>query len=541
LFNSEASETANIRTATARRDDITVSVNATGTVEPLLTVEVRSKASGAITDLHVEAGDTMRKGGLIAEVEKTYVQADVDKAEADLVSAQARLAQAQINIELQKEQCEIQIQQAQENVAEAETRLTKLQEDIELEKEANGRSVQDAENELEMAKLKLKQAQTPRQESVRKAEATVAQAKASLDLTQEEYNRYRTLYEEEFVSKAQMESTKAQFESARAQYESALEQLKMAEQPSSAEELKLAELSVTKAEIALEAAKHKVEQEKSREKDLEISVSQLEDARSGLKLATANKAQIVLKEKDLEAAQAAVTRAEVALEEAQDRLTDTVVTAPISGTILQKKVEEGQVITSSMGATSEAGTLVVTMADLENVHVNIEVDETDIGKVQADQSAIITVDAFPDRTFQGKVLRISPEGKAVQNVTTFEVITEIENSSRILKPGMNASVEILVADRQNVLVIDNEAIMDGPRGDIVIPVVDGETARPKQVELGVRGWSATEIISGLEEGEEVLISTPGQASSEMSSRMEERMKNPMSSFQRMQGGNMRPR
>jgi HlyD family secretion protein len=489
----------------------------------------------------VEEGDALRKGDLIAEVEKTYVQADVDKAEADLISAQARLAQAQTNVELQKEQCEIQIRQSQENVREAETRLVKLQEDIELEKEANRRAVQEAENELEMAKLKLKQAQNPRQESVRKAQAAVAQAKASLDLAQEEHNRHKVLYEKKFVSRAEVGSTEAQLESARAQYESTLEQLKMAEQPSSEEELKLAELSVAKAELALEAAKQKIEQEKSRARDLEIYRSQLEDTRSSLVMALANKAQVALKEKDLEAAQASVTRAKVALEEARDRLADTVVTAPISGTILQKKAEEGQVITSSMGATASAGTLLVTMADLENVYVNIEVDETDIGKVQPGQSAIITVDAFPDTDFQGTVLRIAPEGRAVQNVTTFEVITEIENPSNILKPGMNASVEILVADSRDVLVIDNEAIVDSPSGKIVIPVVDGEPAKPKPIETGVCGWDTTEITSGLEEGEEVLIPTTRQTDSGIPSWMQERMQNPMSSFQRMQGGGMPPR
>jgi HlyD family secretion protein len=516
-----------MQTTTTRRDDITISVDATGTIEPLVIVEVRSKASGAITRLAVDEGDTLNAGDLIAEIEKTYTQADVDKAEADLKSAQARLTQAQTNVDLQKKQSEIQIRQAQEKVAEAETKLAKLQEDIQLEKEANARQVEEAENELEMAKLRLKQAQNSRPESVKRAEATVTQSKASLDLAQEEYNRRKALYEKKFVSKAEADSAKAQLDSAQAQYESVLEQLKMTQQPSSEEELKLAELGVTKAELALAAAEHRVKQEKSREKDLELYRSQLEDAKSSLELALANQAQIGLKEKDLEAAEASVIRSEVALEAAQDMLDDTVVKAPISGTILQKNVEEGQVITSSMSAAASAGTLLVTMADLENVYVKTEVDETDIGKVQSGQQVSITVDAFPDITFDGTVLKIAPQGRAVQNVTTFEVTTEIKNASKILKPGMNASVEVLVADRRDVLVIDNEAIIDADNRKMVVPVVDGEPTKPRPVETGVRGWDTTEIISGLEEGEEVLSTTTGQSSSEMPSWMQERMKNPM--------------
>ena len=530
------SEFSDMQLATVRRGDISVSIDATGTIEPLVIVEVRSKASGAIIYLAVDEGDTLYEGDLIAEIEKTYTQADVDQEQAGLKTAQARLVQAQMNIELQKKQSEIQIRQAEENVAEAETRLAQLQESVALEKLDNARRVKEAENDLEMTKFRLKQAQISRPESVKRAETTVKQTKASLQLAQEEYDRLKALNEKKFVSESEVDSAKAKLESSQAQDESALEQLKMVEQPSSAEELKLAELSVTKSELAVVAAKHRVKEEDLRERDLKLSKSQLEGAKSDLELALANKAQIALKERDLEAAEASVTRAEVALQAAQDRLDDTVVTAPITGTILQKEVEEGQVITSSMNALASAGTLLVTMADLENVYVKTEVDETDIGKVIPDQDVIITVEAFPDTTLDGIVLKIAPQGRAMQNVTTFEVTTEISNPSNILKPGMNASVEILVANVSDVLVVDNEAIMDRRGRKMVIPIVDGEPDRPRPIETGVRGWDITEIISGLEEGEQVVIMTPGEGGSGMPDWLRDRMKNPMESFQRMQGG-----
>jgi RND family efflux transporter MFP subunit len=536
LGKSGDNNPSDIPTTTVRRGDITVSIDATGTIEPLVIVEVRSKASGAITKLAVEEGDALNEGDLISEIEKTYTQANVDKSEADLTSSQARLTQAQMNIELQKKQSELQIRQARENVTEAETRVAKLQEDIKLEKEANARQVKEAENELEMAKLRLKQAQNSRPESLKRSEATVTQAKASLDLDQEEYNRKKALHEKKFVSQAEVDSAKAKLESAQAQYESALQQLEMVRVPSSVEELKLAELSVTKAELNLAAAEHRVKQEQSRERDLELSKSQLADAKSSLELTLANKAQISLREKDLEATQASVIRSQVALKEAQDKQADTIVKAPISGTILRRQVEEGQVITSSMGATAAAGTLLVTMADLENVYVKTEVDETDIGKVKPGQSVTITVDAFPDMTFDGTVLRIAPQGRAIQNVTTFEVTTEISNPSKILKPGMNASVEIHAVDIRDVLVVENEAIMDMRGRKMVIPVVDGEPTEQVEVTVGERGWDTTEIIFGLDEGEEVLVMTPGESGSGMPEWLRQRMGNPMSSFRRMQGG-----
>jgi len=537
LFDKKnGSKSAEINTATVRRGDITISVSATGTIEPLVTVEVRSKASGAITNLAVDEGDTINAGDLIAEIEKTYTQADVDQAQADLISAQARLEQSKMNLDLQKQQSDAQIKQAQENVNSAQTRLNQLLEQIKTEKVTNARQLKDAQNDLAMAKLRQKQAKTPRSETVKRAETSVTQAKSSLDLAREEYNRRQALYEKSFVSKSEVESAKAQLDAAQAQYDSSLEQLKLTKQPSSEEELELADLTVAKSELAIETIKQKIKEEELRQKDVDLSNSQLEDAKTSLSLAIENKKQILIKEKDQVSAKASLVRSQVALKTAQDKLADTIVRAPISGTILAKSVEEGQVITSSMGAMASAGTLLVTMANLDNVYVKTDVDETDIGSVQPGQSVSITVDAYPDKTFQGVVLRVAPKGKVVQNVTLFQVISEIKNPSKILKPGMNASVEILTTDLKDVLVLDNEAIMDMQGSKMAIPVIDGKPSAPVSVVTGVRGLDTTEIIFGLEEGDVVALQTSMSGIGKMPQDMKNMMKNPMSTFRSMQGG-----
>ena len=537
LFDKKnGSRSTEMNTATVRRGDITISVSATGTIEPLVTVEVRSKASGAITNLAVDEGDTINAGDLIAEIEKTYTQADVDQAQADLISAQARLEQSKMNLDLQKQQSDAQIKQAQENVNSAQTRLNQLLEQIKTEKVTNARQLKDAQNDLAMAKLRQKQAKTPRSETVKRAETSVTQAKSSLDLAREEYNRRQALYEKSFVSKSEVESAKAQLDAAQAQYDSSLEQLKLTKQPSSEEELELADLTVAKSELAIETIKQKIKEEELRQKDVDLSNSQLEDAKTSLSLAIENKKQILIKEKDQVSAKASLVRSQVALKTAQDKLADTIVRAPISGTILAKSVEEGQVITSSMGAMASAGTLLVTMANLDNVYVKTDVDETDIGSVQPGQSVSITVDAYPDKTFQGVVLRVAPKGKVVQNVTLFQVISEIKNPSKILKPGMNASVEILTTDLKDVLVLDNEAIMDMQGSKMAIPVIDGKPSAPVSVVTGVRGLDTTEIIFGLEEGDVVALQTSMSGIGKMPQDMKNMMKNPMSTFRSMQGG-----
>jgi multidrug efflux pump subunit AcrA (membrane-fusion protein) len=121
----------------------------------------------------------------------------------------------------------------------------------------------------------------------------------------------------------------------------------------------------------------------------------------------------------------------------------------------------------------------------------------------------------------------------VQNVTTFKVTTVIENPSKILKPGMNASVEITAEEVHNVLVVENEAIMDSPNGKMVVPVIDGKPGNPMSVEIGVRGWDTTEIIFGVEEGD-VLMLTPSATTKTGQQGLPAFMKNPSATFGQMQ-------
>lgn len=425
-----------IKTATVERGNIEVTIDATGTIEPLNIVEVSSKASGKILEITVEEGDYVEQDDVIARIETTYVAADLEQAKADFNASQARLDQSKINIELQKEQTKIQIQQAREKLAEAKKQLEQLGEQIGIEKITNQRQLDDAENSHEMAKLryKLLTADTVRAEDKKRAEASVSQAKANRDLAEKEYKRKQQLFDKEYISQSDLDAAATQFQSARAQYDSAAQQLELVKKPASPEELELSEAEIKKAEFAVNAAKEQVQKEKYRDMEIEIQGLRVTQAEDTLQLALANQKQIDLKEKDLESSRAQFMRSESALKLAQESYQDTVIRAPISGTILEKRVEEGQVIVSSFssgggrgGAASSEGQVLVTMADLEKVYVATEVDETDIGKVKVGQSVTITVEAYPDQPLPGAVLRIAPQGQVVQNVTTFKVITEIQN------------------------------------------------------------------------------------------------------------------
>ena len=157
-------------------------------------------------------------------------------------------------------------------------------------------------------------------------------------------------------------------------------------------------------------------------------------------------------------ARAALVRAQTNLELAELRLTDVTIRAPVSGTILERRVENGQVIQSATGNVS-GGTTLFVMANLDDMRVRTLVDETDMGQLTAGMSATVSVEAFPDRTFQGRIEKIEPLAVVVQNVTMFPVIVLLDNRSGLLKPGMNAEVEVLVNERLGALTVPNNAVV----------------------------------------------------------------------------------
>ena len=160
---------------------------------------------------------------------------------------------------------------------------------------------------------------------------------------------------------------------------------------------------------------------------------------------------------------AQVVKANAALSTTDERLRDTRIGAPISGVILTKNVELGVIISSGVSNVG-GGTILASIADMKTVHVETNVDEVDIGKVQVGQPAKVVADSYPDDTFDGEVVRIAPLGETQQSVTTFKVVVLVRNLGGKLKAGMSTSVDIEVINKQNVLLIPNDAHKD-PRSE----------------------------------------------------------------------------
>ncbi len=173
---------------------------------------------------------------------------------------------------------------------------------------------------------------------------------------------------------------------------------------------------------------------------------------------------------DYSTAKAQLVKARTVLELAGERLADATVRAPSAGTILSKNVEEGNIISS---ATSQVtgGTVLLTMADLTEVQVRTLVDETDIGRIEPGLRASITVEAHRDREFTGTVLKIEPLAVVEQTVTMFPVLTQISNEEGLLKPGMNADVEIHIDQKLDVVTVPVDAVRSPREMAILAPLV----------------------------------------------------------------------
>lgn len=198
--------------------------------------------------------------------------------------------------------------------------------------------------------------------------------------------------------------------------------------------------------------------------DLEVARAQLANAHSQLRRAEELYKTQSITEQEFETAnlqsanaKAQLVRAQRGFEDARIAFEDTEVKAPINGVIIEKNVEMGTVISS---ATREVGggTVLLRMANLDTVQVRALVDETDIGKIRPGMPVTITVDAYPNQPFRGDVLKIEPQATVLQNVTMFPVLVRIPNRQSLLKPGMNAEVEVHVGSRENVLAIPNAAL-----------------------------------------------------------------------------------
>jgi HlyD family secretion protein len=248
-----------------------------------------------------------------------------------------------------------------------------------------------------------------------------------------------------------------------------------------------------------------------------ISKEQLEQAKVQLDISDASNRSVRFQ----------ILQAQASLKSTLDNLSKTVFTSPIDGVITSLRIEEGEM--AIIGTMNNPGTVLMTIADLSVMEVEVEVDETDVIGVQLGQTADIRVDAFPNQTIKGKVTEIG--SSAIQKLGTtastqeskdFKVVVTLENPSKLLKPGLSASADIITAEKKQVLAVPISALVlkekkieaaatTEPTKDKKdteeegIYVVENSRAKFVPVKKGVMGELMIEIVSGLNEGQNIVV------------------------------------
>jgi multidrug efflux pump subunit AcrA (membrane-fusion protein) len=230
------------------------------------------------------------------------------------------------------------------------------------------------------------------------------------------------------------------------------------------------------------------------QRDVEVAGARAESARSRLALVE-HKAL----PEDVALANARVLQAEAARDEAAALLSYATIAAPIDGVIAQVTTQEGETVSAGLNAPT-----FVTLIDLERLEVAAYVDEVDVGRVRPGQKASFTVDAFPDAEFTGALTAVYPRAVIQSNVVNYITTIAIQDSRDRLKPDMTATVTIALDERADVVAVPDRALRR-ERGKTVVRVEGPEGSRSREVKIGLRGGGYAEIVSGVAEGERVLL------------------------------------
>jgi HlyD family secretion protein len=242
-----------------------------------------------------------------------------------------------------------------------------------------------------------------------------------------------------------------------------------------------------------------------------VSTSALEDAQKNYELAlnkqNVSKAQATVLKARIAQSQGQLAQDRANLKQLEEQLSYTDIESPLDGVVLSRDVEMGDAVSSILVLGSSA-TLVMTLGDTSSVYVKGKVDESDIGKVYLGQPARIKVESFKDKTFNGVVTKISPMGVEKDNVTTFEVRVSINNPGGELKAEMTANAEIILEEHKSVLQIPEGAIIydKDKKASVEVPDSSAKDGKKKiAVNIGISNGAKTELLSGLKEGDQVVL------------------------------------
>jgi RND family efflux transporter MFP subunit len=260
--------------------------------------------------------------------------------------------------------------------------------------------------------------------------------------------------------------------------------------------------SVEMAELQVEIAE---EQVKAARAQYEIAQINLDEGVLGQSEDVLEQ-QVDMAKANWETAKLNLETAKLSLESAELNLEKAELVAPFDGVVTDISITDGKEISAATLATPA-----ISLVDTSEIEMRGFIDEIDVAIVKVGQAANITLDALPDDEVDGKVSFISLVGTNLAGVVSYDTTITLENPSSELKDGMSATAEVIIERRENVLLIPNRAIRGTTENPMVVVLVD-EQQEQREITLGLTDGINTEVLSGLEEGEEVVLPASGSQS-----------------------------
>ncbi|TAK25786.1 MAG: efflux RND transporter periplasmic adaptor subunit [Chloroflexota bacterium] len=513
---SPAAREVAVKTARVTRSDVASTVAYTGEVRARSSLALVPKVPGRVEKLLVDVGASVKAGDTIAELDRDTFALTVKQAEAGLAAAKARLTQMKngprpdqvIQVEANARAARARSDSAAaggraEVISQAQAGLDATRQRLDGLKNPRAEVIGQADANLSAAQARFDALVIgPRPEQIESARIAIAQARESAAGAARardgicgygpsspcEQARATAVQAQGAVYAAEnglaaltAPATAETLAQARSAVSAAREQAAIARQPTS--------YDIAQAENAIRAAEAGVAlaQRPLASGDLEAADAQADAAEALLALTTSP-----FTKNDLDQAEAAVAQAQAALEMARSNLRETTITAPIDGVVADR--------TAVVGSIVSPATPIVTIVS-RDIDVTFAVEESGLARVANGQAVSVAVIAFPGQAFDGKIAVISPTIDQRSRTSSVRV-TPGESAMGKLRPGMFAEVRLILDKKTGVLAVPRAALRDGADPS-VMGVKDGAAIRIP-VKVGLRDAQSVEIVSGLDEGQEII-------------------------------------
>jgi HlyD family secretion protein len=525
--------------------DLAVTVANSGSVKAAKSLDLAFQVGGRVLEVYVTPNQSVVAGEKLARVDDQDLRLQVQQAEADLISAQARLQQAQEGKATPQDTAEgnatlLAAQAAltkartanvtPADIREAEASVRSAQAQLDALKNPSPDKLSSAQTAVAQAKAELKSAQDRLSAAKTNAELTLQRSTDDLTKAQSSYatvasnwefvqstgqdptaptvtnadgtsrankltDTQRQQYYDSFV---QAQANLSSAEKAVQQAQVAFDAARQAEQTGVQQaEAKLADaeqqlatlhnpsssaLAQAQANLAQAQARLQKLREGGTAADIQSAQAQVDSAKASLERLTAPAAP-----SEIAIAQADVAQAQAKVDAAKSQLDRTVLTAPFGGTITALNIVPGSIV--SAGATG-----VASVSDMSSLLIEVGVSESDVASIKTGQSAAITFDALPGKTFSGTVASVATAGTKQNNLVTYGVIIQFKAENEAVKAGMTADVDITVDQHANVIQVPSGAVRtQGPLA--TVDVITSDNARATvQVETGLSNGTMTEIV-----------------------------------------------